>query len=118
MSEVSPLDHRILLAGKTTTRVERFRSQLEQAKQSRQSNLMKQNLDLIRENGRLRKEIAYHEERTKPLLLFYQRSLERHEELQSLTQDVARRMKESENELLQKLGIDTMSGYAEDVEKF
>ena len=118
ISEISSLDHRILLAGGLTTGTERFRSQLQHAKHSRQTNLLKQNLDLIRENGRLRKEIAYHEDRIKPLLLFYQKYLEMHDSLRGVVEDVARQMKECENGLLEGLGIDISSGCVEDGEWF
>jgi hypothetical protein len=118
MSEVSPLDHHILLGGGLTTSVERFQSQLQQAKQTRQANLLKQNLELIRENGRLRKEIAYHEDRIKPLLTFYQRYLEMHERVQGLAMEASQQMKACDNDLLEKLGIHIGIGNLEDVEKF
>jgi hypothetical protein len=118
VSEVTPLDHRILMAGGVTTGVERLRGQLQQAKHHRQGNLLKQNLDLIRENGRLRKEIAYHEERTKPLLLFYEKYLEMHHKLQSMAQTVAQQMGDCESELLQNLGIRSTASHMEDVNEF
>jgi hypothetical protein len=112
-----PLSTITSFRGGLTTSVERFQSQLQQAKQTRQANLQ-QNLELIRENGRLRKEIAYHEDRIKPLLTFYYRYLEMHERAQGLAMEASQQMKECDNELLAKLGIHVGTGNLEDVEKF
>lgn len=104
MSDISTANHRINVGARTTTGTERFRSQLQEAKQARQNNLLNQNLDLVRENSRLRKQIAYHEARTKPLLLFYYRYLEMQEMLQSMAQEF-KQIRECEAELIRELGI-------------
>ena len=104
-AEITPLDHRILRAGGSTAATERLPNQLQQAKASRSSNLLKQNLDLVRENGRLRKEIAYHEERGASLLKLYHRCCEMQDALAGVVRDVSQEIEEHEKELLHGLGI-------------
>ncbi|KAJ9621804.1 hypothetical protein H2204_011720 [Knufia peltigerae] len=112
------LDHRAYFAGATTTGVERFRAQLQLAKQSRQNNLLNQNLEYVRENGRLRKEVSYHEQRTKPLLTFYERIRDLSEKLQILTQEVEKELWRHDSELLESLGVNIDEEIAKDGESF
>jgi hypothetical protein len=106
--EISPLDHKILSGGGSTTATERLPSQLQQAKAARQQNLMKQNLELIRENGRLRREIALYEDRQRALACLYHQCLGIQESFSQAMNSASKEIDESENKLLRSFGLADM----------
>jgi hypothetical protein len=105
MQEITPLDHQIFLAGGTTTAIERLPGQLQKAKAARQQSYMKLNLELIRENGRLRKEIAYHQSCEKSLRCFLETCLELSTHLQQAMETVDKEILKHEEQLLDCLKI-------------
>lgn len=102
---ITPLDLRIKLAGGSTTATERLPSQMQQAKANRQKTVLGQNLELIRENGRLRQEIAFHEERAVVLLRLLRRAMGVQEEFQQLLNSTSTEIDECEARLLANFGI-------------
>jgi molecular chaperone GrpE (heat shock protein) len=102
--EISPLDHKILSGGGSTTATERLPSQLQQAKAARQQNLMKQNW----ENGRLRREIALYEDRQRALACLYHQCLGIQESFSQAMNSASKEIDESENKLLRSFGLADM----------
>ena len=115
MSELSPLDHRILMAGGTTTTIERLPSQMQQAKAARQASLLKQNLDLVRENGRLRKEIAFYQGREQSLLSLFEKCVEVQDCLKEATQTASTDIARHEDRLLKNFGVEIDDAGKQDV---
>ncbi|GBF62521.1 hypothetical protein TMEN_5067 [Trichophyton mentagrophytes] len=92
---ISPLDHRIYQNGGLTTNIERLPSQLQATK----SQLRVTTEEFIRENSRLREELAYYKSIQQALIIILERSKESIRLLQTTLSNVSYR-NEASNAIL------------------
>jgi FtsZ-binding cell division protein ZapB len=104
-SEISSIDHRIHQAGGTTTRLERLPGQLRRSKNDAHRNESQRNIDLLRENGQLRQELAYYQSREKSLIDLFETAVKAQQLLQRATSSTSQQLLSNEDELFNHLGI-------------
>jgi hypothetical protein len=105
VTEISPLDHILLQLGIPTAAMSTLAHQVERKKQ-REANPIAHNLELIRENRRLKHEIALYRARERALVTLFHNCVDIQQQLRNATTTFSETVCKSEAELLTNLGLD------------
>jgi len=103
---ITPLDYHIAQHGGLTASIERLPHLLQNAKSKTTTDTNQRLEELVRENGRLREEIAFHQDTQRALMSSYTASVEAFETLKESLQVTSERMLMSEQRLLKYWGIE------------
>lgn len=106
VTEVSPLDHILLHVGKPSTTISNLPHQIEKTK--RQPMPIAQNLELLRENGQLRQELAFYRERERSLVQLFHKCLGVQKELSEATKLFSEAACRHEDEMLTALEVTSL----------
>ncbi|MCJ1445791.1 MAG: hypothetical protein MMC23_006296 [Stictis urceolatum] len=106
--EVTSLDARVQVAGGKTSRTDLLPQNLRIFKTNRRPLM---NEELVRENGRLRQELAYYKESMQSMMAFYNSMQEGFRVLQFGLQQLSERITMSEENLMQGWGMAGRENY-------
>jgi chromosome segregation ATPase len=103
--EITPLDHQILRAGGSTSKLERLASRLQQSKHQRSTGIREEIEELAYENSYLKAELAWNQEARRALMDFHEKIFEAMTMIRESLIQVNHRLRESEDRYLEMWGV-------------
>jgi chromosome segregation ATPase len=103
--EITPLEHQILLAGGSSSKLERLPSRLKQWKDQRSTSLREEIEELAYENSYLKAELAWNQEARRALMEFHEKTFEAATMIRESLIEVNHRLRESEDRYLELWGV-------------
>lgn len=103
--EITPVDHQILRAGGSSSKLERLPSRLQQSKQQRSIGLREEIEELAYENSYLKAELAWNQETRRALMDFHEKIFEATAMIRESLVQVNHRLRECEDRYLEMWGI-------------
>lgn len=105
IEEVTPVDHRILLAGGSTSTLDRLPSHLQQSKSQRSLSLRDDLEELAYENSYLKAELTWNKETREVLLRLHGKTLEAVSILEEALAETTSQLQRCEERYLELWGI-------------
>lgn len=111
VTEITPLDHKLLQVGVHTSTTTRLPSQIQVTKthftpEKRVPLPIARNLELIRENGHLRQELAYFRSREKALVQLFHQCMDMQKQMNTAVKSFSDAAALHEHELFTAIGVD------------